>query len=77
MLTGGYLVAAVLAAAVLWTFSDRWWLATTLLFGPRWVLLLPLAALVPVVVLWDRQLLALLTVAGLIVIGPVMGMQVS
>ena len=77
MLTGGYLVAAVLAAVVLWTFSDRWWLATTLLFGPRWVLLLPLAALVPVVVLWDRQLLALLTVAGLIVIGPVMGMQVS
>ncbi len=70
-------MGAVLAAAALWTLSDQWWVATTLLFGPRWVLLLPLAALVPVVVLWDRQLLASLAVAGLIVIGPVMGMQVA
>jgi vancomycin resistance protein VanJ len=30
---------------VLRTASDRWWPATLLLFGPRWVWLLPLAVL--------------------------------
>jgi len=72
-----YLAGALTAAAVLWMLSDRWWVATTLLFGPRWVLLVPLAGLVPAMVLKDRQLLALLAVASLILIGPVMGMRIG
>lgn len=70
-----YLLLAVLAAAVLWGLSDLWWPATILLFGPRWVLLLPLAVLLPIASLWDRSLLPALAVAGLIVLGPVMGFR--
>jgi endonuclease/exonuclease/phosphatase (EEP) superfamily protein YafD len=73
--TAGYLLLAVVAAACLWWLSDRWWLATTLLFGPRWVLLLPLTALVPASLRWDRGLLAPLALAAIIVLGSVMGLR--
>jgi endonuclease/exonuclease/phosphatase (EEP) superfamily protein YafD len=75
--TLSYVVVVLLSAALLWWLSDRWWPATTLLFGPRWVLLLPLAGLVPLAVKRDRTLLAPLAVAALIVLGPVMGQQTS
>jgi endonuclease/exonuclease/phosphatase (EEP) superfamily protein YafD len=70
-----YLLGAIAAAALLWGLSDRWWPATVLLFGPRWVLALPLALLVPAAALFDRALLAPLTLAGLIVAGPVIGVR--
>ena len=43
-----WLYAAMLAAVwLLLDFGgDRWWLATVMLFGPRWVYGLPLALLV-------------------------------
>jgi endonuclease/exonuclease/phosphatase (EEP) superfamily protein YafD len=53
--------------------GDRWWFATMMLFGPRWIYALPLAVLVPIVVLVRPRLLWLLAVAGAIVLGPVMG----
>jgi endonuclease/exonuclease/phosphatase (EEP) superfamily protein YafD len=71
----GYLASALAAAALLWYLSDRWWLATVLLFGPRWVLLLPLVVLVPAAFLLDRSLLFPLLVAGVVVLGPVMGLR--
>jgi len=71
--TVGYLAFAIVTAACLWGLSDRWWLATVLLFGPRWVLLLPLAVLAFAVLILDRYLLPLSAVAGLIILGPVMG----
>jgi endonuclease/exonuclease/phosphatase (EEP) superfamily protein YafD len=70
-----YVVLVVLSALLLWVLADRWWLATTLLFGPRWVLLLPLAFLVPLAIRWDRPLLAPLALAALIALGPVMGIR--
>ncbi len=73
--TAGYLLFTLVAAACLWWLSDRWWLATTLLFGPRWVLLLPLALLIPVSLRWDRALLAPLALATVIVLGSVMGLR--
>jgi endonuclease/exonuclease/phosphatase (EEP) superfamily protein YafD len=73
--TLSYVVLVLASAALLWWLSDRWWLATTLLFGPRWVLLLPLVALIPVAVRWDRPLLAPLVLATLIAVGPVMGLE--
>jgi len=73
--TGAYLVFALASAVGLWWLSDRWWPATTLLFGPRWVLLLPLVPLVAAALRWDRPLLAPLVLAGLIVVGPVMGLH--
>lgn len=73
--TAGYLALVLLSALLLWWLSDRWWLATTLLFGPRWVLLLPLLGLVPLAVLWDRPLLVPLSLAAVIALGPVMGLR--
>lgn len=66
-------MAALAASASLWWLADRWWPATVLLFGPRWVFLLPLVPLTVAAVRWDRPLLAPLTLSALILIGPFMG----
>jgi endonuclease/exonuclease/phosphatase (EEP) superfamily protein YafD len=71
----GYLLALGLAAAALWAWSDVWWPATILLFGPRWVLLLPLALLVPWAAVRDRALLWPLSLALLIGLGPLLGVR--
>jgi vancomycin resistance protein VanJ len=71
----GYLAATAIAWVVLWTLSDRWWPATLFLFGPRWVLLLPLVALLPAAVVLRASLLAPLLAAAAIVLVPVMGLQ--
>lgn len=76
-LSWGYVAIAVIACAILWTLSDRWWPATAYLFGPRWVLLLPLAVLLPAAVALRRRLLAPLIAAAVIGIGPTMGLRIG
>ena len=71
----GYLALAVVSAALLWLLADRWWAATTLLFGPRWVLLLPAVVLAIPAFRWDRPLLVPIGVTALLVLGPVMGLR--
>ncbi|HEV2148552.1 MAG TPA: endonuclease/exonuclease/phosphatase family protein [Longimicrobiaceae bacterium] len=71
----GYLAAVVLLWAVLWTLGDRWWPATVYLFGPRWVVLLPLVLLVPAAAVFRRALLLPLLAAALVMVFPVMGMR--
>lgn len=71
----GYSVAMVGAALLLWGLSDVWWPGTVLLFGPRWILLLPLALLLPWAARRDRALLAPLVLALLVGLGPVMGLR--
>jgi endonuclease/exonuclease/phosphatase (EEP) superfamily protein YafD len=73
--TGTYVVIAVAAAVSVWLLADRWWLATVLLFGPRWVVALPLAVLVPAAVALDRPLLLPLLGAAFVVLGPVIGLH--
>lgn len=70
-----FLAGAVTAAGLLQGLGDRWWPATVLLFGPRWILLLPLVPLVPAAAVLDRALLVPLGIAGLVVAGPVMGFR--
>lgn len=72
-----YLAGAIAAAALLWGFGDAWWPATILLFSGRWVLLLPLALLVPaaLALLNGRALLALAATAALVLF-PIMGLRV-
>jgi endonuclease/exonuclease/phosphatase (EEP) superfamily protein YafD len=67
--TCGCILAAwgVLALAV-----DRTWFGTVLAFGPRWVLLAPVLALLPAAALLHRPAAALLMASGAIVVGPVM-----
>jgi endonuclease/exonuclease/phosphatase family metal-dependent hydrolase len=68
-------VAALLALwLVLYFYGDRWWLATVMLYGPRWVCGLPLALLVPAAAMWRRRLLWPLGVGAVIVVWPLMGL---
>lgn len=70
-----YVATALVACALLWGLGDRQWIATPLLFGGRWVLLLPLVVLVPLATWRRRRLLLPLAAAALVVLGPVMGGQ--
>ncbi len=67
-------VAAVVVVWLLLRFAgDRWWFATVIMFGPRWLCALPLAMLVPAAALIRRRLLWVLCGAAIVVFGPVMG----
>lgn len=72
-----YLLCTILALALMYLTGDRWWPGTLLLFGPRWMLALPLIPLLPLA-LWRRpRILIPLILGGAIVIGPFMGLQWS
>jgi endonuclease/exonuclease/phosphatase (EEP) superfamily protein YafD len=75
VLAWGYLAAVAIVAALLWGWGDRTTVGTILLFMGRWVFLLPLIVLVPVVAWLRGRLLFPLAVGALIVLGPVMGFR--
>jgi vancomycin resistance protein VanJ len=73
-LAAAYVTAVLLAWLLLARFADRWWPVAMLMFGPRWVLLLPAIVLVPLLLAtrrW-RSLLAVVA-AAVVVFWPVMG----
>ncbi len=53
--------------------GDHWWPATLLLFGPRWMLLLPLFILLPLILRYNRQQISPLIIIFLITIFSFMG----
>ena len=61
----GYLIVIGAVWLLLWLLADRWWPATILAFGPRWIYGLPLVVLVPMAaggrrsfrLAWQRSLL--------------------
>ena len=55
------------------TTSESFLPATLLAYGPRFVMLVPFALLVPLAAVFARQTLVPLMVALLIVLGPIMG----
>ncbi|MEK6687137.1 MAG: endonuclease/exonuclease/phosphatase family protein [Gemmatimonadota bacterium] len=69
----GYLAMAVAAAITIWGFGDRSVLPTTLLYGPRWVLLVPAAPLALLGLMVMPKLLGPVTLSALLILGPVMG----
>lgn len=72
-LVWGWLSVVLAAAVVMWALGDAWWPATVLLFGPRWLFLvpaLPLAVLAGVV---RPRLLVPVALGLIITLGPVMG----
>jgi endonuclease/exonuclease/phosphatase (EEP) superfamily protein YafD len=71
-----YLSALLVAAGAIHALGDRWWMATALLFAPRWVLGLPLLVLVPAALATRRRPLAPLGAALVLLLGPVMGFEV-
>jgi endonuclease/exonuclease/phosphatase family metal-dependent hydrolase len=71
-----YLVCALSLWLFLRSEGDHRWIATLILFGPRWVALTPLLLLLPAALIRRRRsLLALLAASGLILF-PVMGLCV-
>jgi len=68
----GYLLAVVGVWGLLLLGGDRWWLATVVLFGPRWLLAIPLAVLVPLAALTRRRMLWPLLLAGVVLLGPIL-----
>ncbi len=70
-----WVVGIVVATALLWAFADVWWPATILLFGPRWVLLLPGVPLLLWAAVRDRAWLVPLLLAGLLGAGPLVGLR--
>ncbi|MDY0227682.1 MAG: endonuclease/exonuclease/phosphatase family protein [Desulfomicrobium apsheronum] len=72
-----YLAGALAALALMNLAGDVWWPATMLLYGPRWMLLLPAIPLLPLA-MWRRPRLLVPLVLGLgIVLGPFMGFRWS
>lgn len=60
-------------AVVIRVAGDHWWPATLILFGPRWIIFLPLVILFPLAVVKSRRMLLPLAIALIIILGPIMG----
>jgi endonuclease/exonuclease/phosphatase (EEP) superfamily protein YafD len=69
-------LAAVVGVWLLLQQAERWWLATILMFSPRWLFALPLLVLVPAALLVRSRSIVALLAAALIVGWPVMGFNV-
>lgn len=72
--TWGYAVLVAAACGIMYGWGDRWWPATLLLFGPRWVAAVPLVILVPLALWFNRRLLIPLILVTALVFGPLMGL---
>lgn len=73
-----YLATVIATVATLAFFADSGWAATLFLFGPRWVVALPLLLLVPPALgLRHRRAIVLLTVAALLVVFPIFRLVVN
>jgi len=67
-----YLFLMVVVWATLDLAGERWWVATLLLFGPRWVFGLPLIALAPAAVIIHRRSMWVIGVATVLLLFPIM-----
>lgn len=70
-----YLALVVLLWLAIIIGGDRWWLATVILFSPRWIFSLPLVMLLPLAAWRNRKSLFPLLISALILFGPFMGMN--
>ena len=58
----GYLLLLMIAWVIINRDGERWWLATLVLFGPRWLFAVPLVLIVPLLWFARRRLLWVVTV---------------
>jgi vancomycin resistance protein VanJ len=70
--SGSYLILLLALWLILYEGNERWWPATMILFGPRWLFSLPLLILVPLAAWFERRQLILLFIAAVILFVPVM-----
>ena len=69
-----YLLLVLGVWLLLYVSGDRWWFATVLLFGPRWLLAIPGLVLLPLAVWLRRRLLRPLAASAVVVVWPIMGL---
>ena len=72
-----YLAGVIASALLLWLLGDRWWPATVLTYGPRWLLLLPAIPLAVAALLVRPRLFAVTLAATILTLGPVMGYRLG
>jgi endonuclease/exonuclease/phosphatase (EEP) superfamily protein YafD len=77
LMTWGYLALSLAYAALLWLGGDVWWLATVLLFMPRWPSLLPAPFLALAALLIRPRLLLPIGLAAIVCLGPAMGYRLG
>lgn len=72
----GYVVLLLLYWMILFVWGDSWWPGTLLLYAPRWPAVLPVILLL--LAAWDalRKIWLPLSIAGLIVLFPIMGYNI-
>lgn len=63
-----YVLAALGVYLLTWFGGDRWWLPTVILFGPRWIVALPLLVLVPLALAVRWRLVLPLLATGLVLL---------
>jgi endonuclease/exonuclease/phosphatase (EEP) superfamily protein YafD len=73
----GYALAVFAVWLLLRFEGDRWWFATLLLYGPRWIYALPMVLLVPPALLWRRRWLLPLGLSLPLIVGPLMGFNLG
>ena len=57
--------------------ADRWWPATLIAFGPRWIYAAPLIPLIPTALALRRKSLGVLFIATLIALFPIMDLRLT
>ncbi|MDB5349088.1 MAG: endonuclease/exonuclease/phosphatase [Planctomycetota bacterium] len=70
-----YVASLAVLVALLHGLSDRWWVGSLLLFGPRWIAGIPLLAVAPAALIWRRKSLPILLLASGLLVGPLMGFR--
>lgn len=69
---------ALLLWWIVWRLSaDTWLPATLFAFGPRWVVLLPIALLAPAALLASRRAIGLVVVGACIALMPLLGLRIA
>lgn len=76
VLVYGYLACVATVWALFRLQGDRWWFATLLMYGPRWIYVVPFIVLVPVVLFLQPRLILPLGCTGAVAIGSLMGFYV-
>jgi vancomycin resistance protein VanJ len=72
-----YLASVIAAWLIIRIDGDRWWPATMMLFGPRWLLLVPLVMLMPLAAIFRRRWLWGLFEIALLVAWPMMDLRMT
>lgn len=62
--TALYVLGVIMAGILVFRFGDSWWPATILLYGPRWPLVVPVFALLPIAIVMRRKGALFVLIAG-------------